>query len=67
MELPKEIVCNILLKVFDQSIIFFGNCRLVNKEIERIFKSSFVLKNLLISNMFKLPYNLEFLSKHDNF
>ena len=44
MELPEDAVCNILLKVFDQSSKDFGNCRIVNKEIERISKSSYVLK-----------------------
>ena len=44
MELPEDVVCSILLKVFDQSSKDFGNYRLVNKEIERISKSSFVLK-----------------------
>lgn len=37
-------MCSILLKVFDQSSKDFGNYRLVNKEIERISKSTFVLK-----------------------
>lgn len=35
MELPDDVVCNTLLKVFEESSKDFGNCRLVNKEIEK--------------------------------
>ena len=67
MELPEDIVCDILSKIFNQSNKDFG---IVDWSIKRFIESQnrlLFFKNLKLRNVFKPPYNERYFSKHSNF